>query len=136
MRHLILHARQRPHPLAHAPSALRNFHFILSCDIKELMVQRSSRYLQAVRRILFKRLQRYDVKVYLFGSITRDELRRTSDIDVAVLPMGSLPDVVLSEIREELDNSRVPYRVELIDLAKVSPRFASHVQRVGTPWND
>ena len=100
------------------------------------MVQRTSRHLQAVRRILLKRLQRYDVKVYLFGSIARDELRRTSDIDVAVLPMGSLPDVILSEIREELENSRIPYRVELIDLAKVSPRFASHVQRVGMPWND
>ena len=100
------------------------------------MVQRSSRYLQAVRRILLKRLQRYDVKVYLFGSITRDELRRTSDIDVAVLPAGSLPDGVLSEIREELENSRVPYRVELIDLAKASPGFASHVQRAGILWND
>jgi hypothetical protein len=53
---------------------------------------------------------------------------------VAVLPAGSLPDGVLSEIREELENSRVPYRVELIDLAKASPGFASHVQRAGILW--
>jgi hypothetical protein len=47
-----------------------------------------------------------------------------------------MPDGVLSEIREEFENSRVPYRVELIDLAKASPGFAAHVQRVGIPWND
>jgi len=101
-----------------------------------VMVQRTSQYLQSVRRILLKRLQRYNARIYLFGSMTRGEFRRTSDIDVAVLPTGSLPDGVLSEIREELENSRVPYRVELIDLAKASPRFAAHVQRVGIPWND
>ena len=100
------------------------------------MVQRTSRYLQAVRQILLNRLQRYDVKIYLFGSMARGESRKASDIDVAVLPTGSLPDGILSEIREELENSRVPYRVELIDLAKASPGFASHVQRAGILWND
>ena len=30
----------------------------------------------------------------------------------------TLPDSVFSEIREELENSRVPYRVELIDLGR------------------
>ena len=100
------------------------------------MVQRTSHYLQVVRHILLNRLQRYDVKIYLFGSVARGEIRKASDIDVAVLSAGSLPDGVLSEIREELENSRVPYRVELIDLAKASPGFASHVQRAGILWND
>jgi predicted nucleotidyltransferase len=81
-------------------------------------------------------LQRYDVKIYLFGSMARGEIWKASDIDVAVLPAGSLPDGVLSEIREEIENRRVPYRVELIDLAKASPGFSSHVQRAGILWND
>ena len=55
---------------------------------------------------------------------------------MAVLPVGRLPDGVLSEIREELENSRVPYRVDLIDLTNASPGFAAHVQRVGILWND
>jgi uncharacterized protein len=101
-----------------------------------IMVQRTSQHLQAVRRILLDRLQSYNARIYLFGSITRGEFRRTSDIDVAILSAGSLPDGVLSEIREEFENSRVPYRVELIDLAKASPKFVAHVQRVGIPWND
>jgi len=100
------------------------------------MVQRTSQYLQEVRHIILNRLQRYDVKIYLFGSMASGEPRRASDIDVAVLPVGSLPDGVLSEIREELENSRVPYRVELIDLAKAPPGFASHIQRAGILWND
>ena len=101
-----------------------------------VMVQRTTQHLQAVRRILLRRLHRYNARIYLFGSITRGEFRRTSDIDVAVLPVGRLPDGVLSEIREEFENSRIPYRVDLIDLAKASPGFAAHVQRVGILWND
>jgi uncharacterized protein len=101
-----------------------------------VMVQRTSKHLQVVRQLLLKRLHGYNAKIYLFGSMARGEFRRTSDIDVAVLPTGSLPDGVLSEIRDELENSRVPYRVELIDLGKVSPGFAAHVQRMGIPWND
>lgn len=100
------------------------------------MIQHTSPHLKTVRRILLKRLQGYDARIYLFGSMARGEFRRASDIDVAVLPTGSLPEGILSEIREELENSGVPYRVELIDLAKASPGFASHVQRVGIPWND
>jgi predicted nucleotidyltransferase len=101
-----------------------------------VMAQGTSRHLQAVRRILLRRLQKYDARIYLFGSMARGESRKASDIDVAVLRAGNLPDGVLSDIREELENSRVPYRVELIDLAKTSPGFSAHVQRVGIPWND
>ncbi len=68
--------------------------------------------------------------------MARGEFRKTSDIDVVVLSTGGLPDGVLGEIREEFENSIVPYRVELIDLAKASPGFAAHVKRVGIPWND
>ena len=100
------------------------------------MVQRTSRYLKAVRHILLNRLQRYEVKIYLFGSMAKGEVWRSSDIDVAVLPNGHLPEGVLSGIREELENSKVPYRVELIDLSKTSPGFVDHVQRSGILWND
>jgi predicted nucleotidyltransferase len=112
------------------------FHFTFFCGMNLAMVQRTYRHLQAVRRILLKRLQRYNASIYLFGSMARGEFRKTSDIDVAVLSTGGLPDGVLSEIREEFENSIVPYRVELIDLAKASPGFAAHVKRVGIPWND
>jgi hypothetical protein len=88
-----------------------------------------------VRRILLKRLQKYNARIYLFGSMARGEVRRTSDIDIAVLPVGNLPDGVIGQIREELENSRVPYRVELIDLAKAPASFSAHVQKVGIPWN-
>ena len=100
------------------------------------MVEGTSRHLKAVRRLLLNRLQRYNVKIYLFGSMARGDARRASDIDVAILPIDRLPDSALSEIREELENSRIPYRVELVDLSKASDRFSSHVQRMGTLWND
>jgi predicted nucleotidyltransferase len=99
------------------------------------MVQKTSKHLKAVRHLLLSRLHGYNVKIYLFGSMARGEACRASDIDVAVLPAGNLPDGILSEIRDELENSRNPYRVELVDLAKVSPGFSAYVQRTGILWN-
>jgi predicted nucleotidyltransferase len=99
------------------------------------MGEGTSRHLKAVRRLLLNRLHRYNVKIYLFGSMARGDAGRASDIDVAILPIDRLPDSALSEIREELENSRIPYRVELVDLSKASDGFSSHVQRMGTPWN-
>jgi predicted nucleotidyltransferase len=130
--------KQRPNEPTHEKGVhqkFRRFHFFLSCGINPVMAQRTFQHLEMVRRILLKRLQKYNARIYLFGSMARGEVRRTSDIDIAVLPVGNLPDGVFSQIREDLENSRVPYRVELIDLAKASPSFSAHVQKVGIPWN-
>jgi hypothetical protein len=43
---------------------------------------------------------------------------------------------VLSRIREELEESRVPYEVELVVLADVQPEYARQVKRKGILWHD
>jgi uncharacterized protein len=95
------------------------------------MAQRTFQHLEMVRRILLKRLQKYNARIYLFGSMARGEVRRTSDIDIAVLPVGNLPDGVFGQIREDLENSRVPYRVELIETL---PRHLPVFPRMFRRW--
>lgn len=93
------------------------------------------KHMEAVRSILSDRLDAYEAKIFLFGSMARGDFRHTSDIDVAVLPKKELPAALLSELREELDESCIPYKVELIDLSKVPRRFSRHVLRTGILWN-
>lgn len=93
-----------------------------------------SRDLEEVRRIVLQGLRGYRARVYLYGSHARGEARRTSDIDVAVLPDEHVPSGVLSAIREQLDESHVPSNVELVDLSESDPAFRAEVQREGLPW--
>jgi len=73
--------------------------------------------------------------IYLFGSVARNEMRTTSDIDVAVDAGQPLPRARLADIRERLEASRIPYRVDLIDLHRVSLELRARVVEEGIAWN-
>ena len=92
--------------------------------------------LKAVRRIVLDGLKDYRVKVYLFGSQATGEFRLTSDIDVAVLPLETIPRHVLSNIREALEESNVVRRVDLVDLSEVDDAFKNRVLREGIAWKE
>jgi predicted nucleotidyltransferase len=96
----------------------------------------SQQDLQKVRQIVLAGLHAYPVKVLLFGSHATGRATRTSDIDVAVLPQHELPVGLLSQLREELEKSNVPYRVDLVDLARTDENFCQRVLREGIEWND
>jgi predicted nucleotidyltransferase len=89
-----------------------------------------------VRRIVLRGLEGHRTRVFLFGSWAKDDAVRTSDIDVAVLPLEPLPPGVLSEIAEALENSNVLYPVDLVDLSKSAPHFRNLVETEGVLWND
>lgn len=90
--------------------------------------------LAEVRRLVFRGLQGRKVEVFLFGSRVTGTACRSSDIDVGVLPSAPLPEGLLAEIREDLEESRVPYRVELVDLSATDRTFRDRVRREGVLW--
>ena len=92
--------------------------------------------LDRVREIILKGLHGRDVRVYVFGSSVAGAVHRTSDIDVAVDPREPLPPGLLGELREQLEESDIPYAVDIVDLETVSPTFRERVQRDGIVWND
>lgn len=93
------------------------------------------RSLEEVRAIVLSGLRGVPARVFLFGSHARGLARRTSDIDVAILS-DDLPAGVLSEIREALEESTIPYQVDLVDLGHADPSLRERVLREGVPWND
>jgi uncharacterized protein len=93
-----------------------------------------ARALERVREIIFQVLGDRDVRVYLFGSSVTGRVRRSSDIDVAIDPLRVLPSAILSELRERLDESQVPYDVDIVDLSAASPEIRASVEREGLLW--
>jgi hypothetical protein len=87
-----------------------------------------------VRRIVLAGLRDLGVRVFLFGSRARGDARATSDIDVALLSARPIPRGTLAAIREALEESRVPFRVDLVDLAAAGAELREHALREGIEW--
>lgn len=91
--------------------------------------------LQEARRILLTLLAPYDCDVYLFGSRAEGTMRRFSDIDIAIAPHQELPFDLISELRDELEQSHIIYHVDLVDLSQTSVKFRQKVEQGGVQWN-
>ena len=91
--------------------------------------------LEEVREVVLRGLGPVRAKVFLFGSRASGKATGISDIDVAVLPLETLPDGMLSRIREALEESTIPYHVDVVDLSTVDEGFREQVLAEGVPWN-
>lgn len=96
---------------------------------------RAAQILDEVRQIACTTLQGCDADLYLFGSWASGAQRRTSDIDIAVDPRRPLPDGALSTLRERFEESRIPYRVDVVDLSEADPTFRRAVIKRGIQWS-
>lgn len=67
------------------------------------------RALEQVRAIVVGALEGHGVQVYLAGSCARGDAVRTSDIDVAINAGERLPPLLSIEIKNQLEESTVPY---------------------------
>jgi predicted nucleotidyltransferase len=86
------------------------------------------------RRIVCEVLGNVAAKVILFGSRARGCADRLSDIDVGILPIAVMPPHLLPTIRERLEESDIPFRVDVVDLSEVDETFRKRVLAEGTPW--
>jgi predicted nucleotidyltransferase len=73
-------------------------------------------------------------RLLLFGSWSNGTATRLSDIDIAVVPEEPLPPQLIPLLRERIEESRVPYRVDLVDLSAAEPAFRARVLREGVAW--
>ncbi len=94
------------------------------------------RAIEELRRIVLNALGEHDAAVYLFGSHARGEVRHASDIDVAILPREDLPPAFFAELADTIEESTIPYEVDLIDLRGVSQAFRGEVIRTGIKWRE
>jgi len=92
--------------------------------------------LEEVRCIVREVVGGGQATVYLFGSWARGEATSLSDIDVAIEPHTTLPPGTLARLRERLEESHVPYRVDVVDLRRATSAFRRRVLEEGIQWSD
>ncbi len=90
--------------------------------------------LDMVKQIVLKEIGKEHVKVYLFGSWARGEEHISSDIDIAVESIDRVDVENLAQLRETLEESGVPYRVDVVNLAEATTVIADKVRKEGIVW--
>ena len=86
-----------------------------------------------IKRLLIENLPAGS-KIFLFGSRAKGDSSKSSDIDVGVMS-GNLDKKTIIKIKEIIDESFVPFRVDIVDFSKVDENFKKEALRRIVPWN-
>lgn len=82
------------------------------------MIDLEPKHYETLKSIL---KQAIGVKFYVFGSRTKKKHKKFSDIDLCYLePISSK---VISQIRADLSDSGIPYKVDIVDWNKCDKEF-------------
>lgn len=93
-----------------------------------------ARAVKRLRRLVLDAIGERDAAVYLFGSMAHGPVRHGSDIDVGILPREDLSPRFFADLAERIEESTIPYNVDLVDLRDVSLAFRDEVQKSGIKW--
>lgn len=81
-------------------------------------------------------LGEHDAAVWLFGSCARGDVAQHSDIDIAILPRDDLPVGFFGGLQADIEESSIPYDVDLVDLRPADPALLDEIRRDGIKWRD
>ena len=105
----------------------------LEPEAKSVLTPRQ-RAIQEVRRLVVEKLEGIRGHVYLIGSCARGETSRHSDIDIAIETLDPAPSSLIPDIRIMLDQSDVPFFVDVFDVALLEEQFRDQIRKEGVLW--
>ena len=74
-------------------------------------------------------------KIYLYGSRARGTHHERSDIDLAIDAGACNERLRLGEARAILEATRIPYKIDLVDLNSVSDKLRETILKEGVLWH-
>lgn len=78
-------------------------------------------HLRMIQHILSQHIP--NQSVIAFGSRVKGTAKKTSDLDLCIMGEQSLPFATLAHLRDAFSLSSIPYQVDIIEWATVSPEF-------------
>lgn len=77
-----------------------------------------------------------NIKIVVFGSRARGDSVTSSDIDIGIIPKGEFDRNSLALLREFIENSNIPYKVDIVDFSSTSEQFKNEALRDAEIWKD
>ncbi|RLC46431.1 MAG: nucleotidyltransferase domain-containing protein [Candidatus Cloacimonadota bacterium] len=95
-----------------------------------------NRILKNIKTFVLEVFKDEDVKIILFGSGARGDFHRCSDIDIGIVPKNKYDKRKLILLRENLEEMNMPYKVDVVDISKVSKTFKDKALKEGEIWKN
>ena len=92
------------------------------------------KYVERIRNIVLDQLKNETVCIYLFGSWARGTQHHGSDVDIAIDFKGKNDPLKIAEIREILEESTIPYSVDVVDMHNASEGILQEIKKEGIRW--
>ncbi len=86
-------------------------------------------HLETILNTLKKYLPSTEVRV--FGSRYKHSAKRYSDLDLALVGRIKLDQKLLTNIKEDFEDSNIPFRIDLLDWNAISPEFRKIIENDG-----
>lgn len=96
----------------------------------------SDPYLVMLKKLLNDQIKSYPIRIYLFGSRAKGNAHSKSDVDIAILPLAPLPSGFMSRLKEVVEESTIPYSIDLVNISDIDPVFREKILAEGIVWND
>lgn len=94
-----------------------------------------NKYVELTREIILSFIDKEEVTLFLFGSRAENNFKYNSDIDVGFISNKKIEQKLFSKIREALEESIIPYHIDLVDFGTVDKEFKKIALREIEIWN-
>ena len=89
----------------------------------EVMGKISPKAEKKIKEIIYRFLDPKEYQVFIFGSRAVGKSKKYSDYDVGIFGKKSVPATKMVLIEEALEESDLPYKVDVVDFSLVSADF-------------
>ncbi len=77
-----------------------------------------------------------NIKIVVFGSRARDDNVASSDVDIGIISKGEFNKKSLTLLREFIENSNIPFKVDIVDFSSTSEQFKREALKDVIIWKD
>ena len=87
------------------------------------MIDIKEKHLNIIKEIL----EKYSYTFYVYGSRAKKKARKNSDLDLCY--KEKIPSEVISDIKEQFEESDLPFKVDIVSWENMSPTFQKLIEK-------
>jgi hypothetical protein len=83
------------------------------------------KFKKEIKQIVDKHLLPVKYRLFVFGSRVNTAGDEHSDIDIGIEAANEIPAKTIAQLREDIENLNILYKIELVDFKKANSEFKS-----------
>ena len=95
----------------------------------------NEKYLNMLKKIIFSIVDKNKVMIFLFGSRVSGRHSSSADVDIGLFADEKLPINLYNKIRNAIDESIIPWEVDIIDFTRADQTFKEETLKDVIVWN-